>query len=154
VSRPLRLTTLALAAVLWVAALVTAPTIDARIGAAMYAAGSIICHQRSERSFHLEGAQLPVCARCLGLYGGGALGVLAWMSYAGLGRSAAVRARVFADRYAVTTLSLTALPTVLTVITASAGWWDPDNARRAAMALPLGASIAAVVAAVAAGDLR
>src|ERR1700687_4721962 len=39
---------------------------------AMYAAGSLICHQRPERSFHVLGTQLPVCARCTGIYAGAA----------------------------------------------------------------------------------
>ena len=39
----------------------------------MYAASSLICHQRPERSFYLLGAQLPVCARCMGIYAGAAV---------------------------------------------------------------------------------
>ena len=53
--------------------------------AAVYAAGSLVCHQRPERSFHLAGAQLPVCARCLGLYVGGFVGAIAWVLMAGVG---------------------------------------------------------------------
>ena len=34
----------------------------------VYAAGAVVCHQRPERSFHLEGVPLPVCARCTGIY--------------------------------------------------------------------------------------
>ena len=34
----------------------------------VYQLGSLICHQRPERSFHLAGVQMPVCARCFGLY--------------------------------------------------------------------------------------
>jgi len=33
-----------------------------------------VCHQASERSFHVAGFQLAVCARCTGLYLGLALG--------------------------------------------------------------------------------
>ena len=51
-------------------------------------------------------------------------------------------------------LAIAALPTMMTVATASVGWWDPENVTRAWFALPLGAAIAAVVAAVVAGDLR
>jgi hypothetical protein len=36
----------------------------------IYAAGSMICHQRPERSFHLFGVQMAVCARCVGAYAG------------------------------------------------------------------------------------
>lgn len=32
--------------------------------------GSAVCHQMAERSFILEGKQLPVCARCTGIYSG------------------------------------------------------------------------------------
>ena len=42
---------------------------------AVYQAGSLVCHQRPERSFHLAGVQLPVCARCFGLYLSGAVGL-------------------------------------------------------------------------------
>ncbi len=35
-----------------------------------YGLFSLICHQIPERSFFLNGCQLPVCARCLGIYFG------------------------------------------------------------------------------------
>jgi hypothetical protein len=40
---------------------------------AVYGAGRYICHQLPQRSFYLWTAQLPVCARCTGIYLGGAL---------------------------------------------------------------------------------
>jgi hypothetical protein len=43
---------------------------------AVYAVGSVVCHQLPERSFHLWGRQLPVCARCTGIYAGAALAVM------------------------------------------------------------------------------
>jgi uncharacterized membrane protein len=49
----------------------------AGLSAGGYAIGSVICHQRPERSFHLWGAQLPVCARCTGVYVGAALAAIA-----------------------------------------------------------------------------
>src|SRR5262245_30156247 len=58
----------------WVVLIIAAPFLWIPAAAVMYAAGSFICHQIPERSFHLDGIQLPVCARCFGLYGGGALG--------------------------------------------------------------------------------
>ncbi len=67
---------LATAAVLWAGALILAAFIASRpeigpaaytLSAAIYGIGALICHQRPERSFHLWGAQLPVCARCAGL---------------------------------------------------------------------------------------
>src|SRR5262249_21933132 len=45
--------------------------------AAVYQVGSLVCHQLSERSFHVWGAQLPVCARCTGLYSGAAAAAIA-----------------------------------------------------------------------------
>src|SRR5574341_842745 len=32
--------------------------------------GYAICHQIGERSFHIAGQQLPLCARCTGIYMG------------------------------------------------------------------------------------
>ena len=123
--------------------------------AAIYAAGSIVCHQRPDRSFHRAGVQLPVCAHCLGLYAGGLLGVLAWAGVAGLGRHPSARARqLVQSRDIRRMLILLALPTLLSVTAAWLGWWDADNAARALLALPLGAGIGAIVCAVAAGDLR
>ena len=44
--------------------------------AGTYLVGSVICHQRPDRSFRLWGVQMPVCARCAGLYLGAAVGAL------------------------------------------------------------------------------
>ena len=40
---------------------------------AVYAIGSRICHQLPARSFHLWSMQMPVCARCAGIYAGAAV---------------------------------------------------------------------------------
>ena len=42
----------------------------------IYKAFGYLCHQIPDRSFHLAGHQLGVCARCTGLYAGFAGGVL------------------------------------------------------------------------------
>ena len=42
-----------------------------------YLVGSLLCHQRPDRSFFLWGSQMPVCARCLGIYAGAALAAIA-----------------------------------------------------------------------------
>src|SRR5262249_48603176 len=39
----------------------------------VYAVGSAVCHQIDTRSFHLWQRQLPVCARCTGIYVGAAV---------------------------------------------------------------------------------
>jgi uncharacterized membrane protein len=153
--RPIVLVALALAALSWNAALVAAPAADApRLSALVYASGSLICHQRSERSFHRRGAQFPVCARCFGLYAGALAGVAGWLVFAGAGAAPTHRARRVLASGLRRPLIIAALPTMLSVLTASLGWWDPGNVVRAVVAAPLGAAIAAVVAAVAARDLR
>jgi uncharacterized membrane protein len=115
------------------------------ITAFAYLAGSFVCHQIAERSFHIDGVQLPVCARCTGLYLGAAVGLIAWLAQPRRQLSF-TRARLL--------LGVMAIPTMVTVATAWLGVWDPPNAVRAALALPLGASVGAVVAAVLSRNLR
>jgi uncharacterized membrane protein len=115
------------------------------VAALVYLLGSFVCHQIPERSFHVAGSQLPVCARCTGLYVGGAVGVVVWLARRNRGLSSA------AARWA---LSLTAVPTLITLATAELGWWDPVNGTRAALALPLGLVVGAVVIAGLTRNLR
>ncbi len=173
VRRSSAIVTLGLASLVWVTAVIVAPSIGssasdtsltsatassraAVISAALiYAAGAIVCHQRPERSFHRDGKQLPVCARCLGLYGGGLIGVIGWAGLGGLGRSVSARARrVLQSSRLRLWLVFMALPTLLTMATAWLGWWDAPNVPRTLLALPFGAAIGALVCAVVAGDLR
>jgi uncharacterized membrane protein len=44
----------------------------------VYGAFALLCHQMDERSFHLLGFKLAVCARCFGLYAGALLGALVY----------------------------------------------------------------------------
>lgn len=125
---------LTLGAVLAVVVLTVAPTLlsqeSVRAAAGfVYAACSQICHQKTERSFALAGVQLPVCARCYGLYVSGALGALA--AWAG-------RPRYLAQSRLV--LVLAALPTGVTWALEAAGLAAFSNAIRAVAALPLGAA--------------
>ncbi len=64
--------------------------------AGTYLIGGVVCHQRPERSFHLHGVQMPVCARCAGLYLGAGLGVLAAAGFRrrGVGRGAGAAERL------------------------------------------------------------
>ncbi len=129
---------LTLGAVFWTALIVVAPRALAadtpgvnRAAAFVYQSSGLICHQRTERSFHLSGVQLPVCARCSGLYVSGALGALvAWF--------AARRPR--ATRRTRALLMWAALPTALTVALEFVGVLQTSNLFRALSALPLGAS--------------
>lgn len=111
----------------------------------VYVVGSIVCHQIPERSFHLAGVQFPVCARCTGLYVGGAFGVVLWILR---------RNRRLGVHDARRALMVTAVPTLVTLATAALGWWDPANALRAVLAAPLGVAAGAVVTAGLTRNLR
>ena len=67
---------LAAIAVAWLLLITVAPVVWVPLAAVVYAVGSLICHQLADRSFHLHGTQLPVCARCFGLYFGAAIGAV------------------------------------------------------------------------------
>jgi uncharacterized membrane protein len=117
----------------------------------VFAIGSLICHQRPERSFFWGGHQFPVCARCTGLYLSSAIGLLGW-----IGLKAARRwQRLPLDpRTARTVMIAAAVPTLVSLAGSMSGIWDGANIVRAALALPLGACAGVIVAAVAAKDLR
>jgi uncharacterized membrane protein len=115
------------------------------LAAFVYLLGSVVCHQIPERSFYFSGAQFPVCARCTGLYVGGVAGLGCWLVY---------RHRALARGTARALLLAAAVPTLLTLITADLGWWDPTNLVRAALAAPLGLAGAVVVAAGLSRNLR
>jgi len=123
---------LAVIGIAWAILIVIAPlqlrSEHAVLGTAVYAAGSVVCHQQPERSFHLGGVRMPVCARCTGLYIAGAAGLLAgWLGGAREPR----RAR------ALFVASL--LPVALSVAVEWAGLAAPSNGVRAATGLPAGA---------------
>ena len=104
------------------------------VAAATYAAGGLVCHQRPERSFGLWDIQMPVCARCGGLYAAAPFGALLGMLTGGRRRgSSARRLRVL--------LVVTALPTVAAVCGELVGLVSPTNMVRAILAVPLGFAI-------------
>jgi len=133
------------AAVLWTAILLAAPVVPPELGAGAYLFGSFICHQIAERSFHVEAVQLPVCARCFGIYAGAAVAAASLVppsvGRALSGPRAPIRVRA--------TMIVTALPTLVTVALEWAGIWDPGNGIRAIAGVLLGAGVAfAVMAAI------
>jgi uncharacterized membrane protein len=117
----------------------------------VYAAGSVLCHQLPERSFFLDGHQLPVCARCTGLYLGAIGGLVAWPAVRVL---RGWRGWTPTPRTAAWWVAAAGAPTVVTFATGVLGVWDGSNVIRAALALPFGLAAGAVVAAVATKDLR
>jgi len=121
------------------------------MSAFIFAIGGLICHQRPERSFFLDGHQLPVCARCTGLYLSAAAGLAGWVAFK---FARGWRPIAFDPRVAVRLIVLAAIPTALSVAGSALGVWDGSNMTRALLAVPLGASAGAIVAAVAAKDLR
>ena len=129
----------------WVVMLVATPYVAShdhlqRAGAvavaAMYVAGSVVCHQQPARSFHLWGTQMPVCARCTGLYAlaphGGWLGA----------RRRRPSGRGVSIHRLRTVLLASAVPTLVTVGGEWAGLMYPPNLVRAVAGLPLGLTVA------------
>jgi uncharacterized membrane protein len=119
--------------------------------AAVFAVGAVICHQLPERSFFWDGHQFPVCARCTGLYLSAAVGFIGWPA---LKLTRAWRPLAIDPRFALRLISIAAIPTALSVAAGMTGFWDGSNMTRAALAIPLGASAGAIVAAVFTKDLR
>ena len=67
-------------ALVWLGVICAAPWLAARhdytSALLIYGSFSAICHQLPERSFHLLGYPLAVCARCTGIYAGFLIGLL------------------------------------------------------------------------------
>lgn len=127
-------------ALLWLTMILAAPFALSRarlpvFTLAVYQAGSLVCHQRPERSFHLAGMQLPVCARCFGLYLSGAVGLTV----------AARSRRALSTRAVRALLAGTALPIVTTVALEWLAVIETTNVQRLLTALPLGFAAGVVI---------
>ena len=125
-------------AVAWLGLLLAAPWLPTVMAAALYAAASVLCHQIPERSLYLGGAQLPVCARCLGIYAGLAAGVVVWFGSVADGDRVA---RMPVARW----FAVAAAPTVATVLLETAGVLRTTNLERLLAGVVLGVGGAAVV---------
>jgi uncharacterized membrane protein len=97
----------------------------------VYAVGSFVCHQLPQRSFNLWMVQMPVCARCTGIYVGAAV--------------AAMVRRDRATRRVRLLLALAAVPTLVSLVDEWTTGETPANWIRAVAALPLGAAVATLV---------
>ena len=117
--------------------------------AGAYLAGSVICHQRPDRSFRLWGVQMPVCARCAGLYLGAAVGAL----LAGVPRRGGRGTAHTASRAIRMMVLGAAIPTAATWLGEAVGWLPFADGVRAAAAVPLGAAVAWVVSLAIRGEL-
>jgi len=100
---------------------------------AMYGAGSFLCHQRPERSFHLWMTAFPVCARCAGIYVGGAFGAVTAFRHA-----PALRRPVFIVMAA-------ALPSLATLVYEWTTGAVPDNWIRALAGFPIGVATGVIL---------
>jgi uncharacterized membrane protein len=133
--RTARVAALPFAALVWVFIILATPLAasspSARHGVfVVYRAASLVCHQKSERSFALAGSQMPVCGRCFGLYAAGAVGALAALL---VGRRSASDPLV-----RVIILAIAALPMGFSVGLELVGLVQGTNIIRFASALPLG----------------
>ena len=120
----------------------------AMVAAALtYRTGALLCHQQPARSFHVAQTQLPVCARCMGLYGGAALGGLVGLIW--------IRRRV-AQSVPVPTLRLVligaAVPTAGLFAAEHLLGALVSNLARCAGAVPLGIAVGWFVIGWAGGD--
>ena len=111
---------------------------------AVYAIGSVICHQRPERSFVLWSHQMPVCARCTGIYIGAALAAIVFAFRRG-GPACPPRADTRVGPYARMVLALAAQPAIATLVYEWTTGVTPSNWIRAASGLCLGAAVAALI---------
>ena len=125
-------------AIAWAVLLLAAPFLPIPLAAFLYVFGSFICHQISERSFHVDGAQLQVCARCFGIYAGAAAGAVA----ATLSRFVPGPDPATGRHRGLTPMAIAAVPTIVTLALEWAGLWSPSNVTRALAAVPLGMAIA------------
>lgn len=127
-------TLLTVGATVWAAAILAAPAFrGASLAGLAYEGGRLICHQRSERSFHLAGTPMPVCARCTGLYLSGAAGALAaWLRRRRRDDPAPRGARLI--------FVAAAVPMAVSVAGELSGLLPSSNVSRMASALPLGAA--------------
>lgn len=150
-----------LLAATWLAGRAHASAMGSAVIIGVYAIGSAICHQLPERSFHLWRAQMPVCARCTGIYFGAVIGATA----AALSRRAdALRrkratpraqgfspamAAVFRPAWVRAALLMAVAPTLATVVFEWTTGIMPPHAIRAAAGLLIGVVVAWLVVAAA-----
>jgi len=148
---------LAATAILWSATIFAAAyaggrmhgAVSSSLAAVVYGIGRVLCHQRPERSFHLWSVQLPVCARCTGIYvgaAGAALAVLTGLAHvdsrAHLSQTTRAARRMVSPLLA---LILAASPALATLVYEWTTGAMPSNGIRAASGVVLGGAVMAVL---------
>jgi hypothetical protein len=154
---------LLLAVAPWIAGAAAVTSASTAFVIAIYGIGSLVCHQLPARSFRLFAVQMPVCARCTGIYLGAAMAALVATTWRGarldkamrridplhatnVADAADVAQRVSsadrAQRHLWAMLTAAAVPSALTVIAEWTTGVTPSNIVRCAAGLPLGAALA------------
>lgn len=68
--------------ILWLCLIVAAPVAKANglayLSSPIYSFFGFLCHQFSDRSFHVEGEPFAVCSRCFGVYAGLLIGFVSY----------------------------------------------------------------------------
>ena len=99
------------------------------IAGAIYRGFSVLCHQRPDRSYFIDGHEFGVCSRCTGIYFGFALTLLAYPLLRSL-RTTTTPARKW--------LLLAALPLVVDFSLTFFGLWENTHTSRLVTGLLLG----------------
>lgn len=117
--------------------------------AVTYVVGGVLCHQQPTRSFHLWDTQMPVCARCSGLYMLAPLGVVLALGSGGRRSGSRTPAAGSRGSWPIPVLRVAllvaAVPTLVTVGAELMGFSQPANVVRGVSAIPLGISVTWVV---------
>ena len=128
-----------------------------RVSAGAYLIAGFVCHQRPDRSFHPGGVQMPVCARCTGLYLGAGVGVLAAgvrrRRGVGPGRAPRSTGTGEAPAWLRWVVLAAAVPTGISFVAEMAGWIPSIGELRAAAGVPLGMAVTWVASLVIRGGL-
>lgn len=110
--------------------------------------GSSLCHQLEERSYSIDGFQMPLCARCMGMH----MGFLAASAMLWLRRGRLPLG--FPRTGSVAVLVCLMVPAFADFALSYAGVWESDNARRAATGSLFGVAFAFVVVPLVSSSLR
>jgi len=109
------------------------------LASVVYGVGSVVCHQRPERSFVSWNVSWPVCARCTGIYAGAAAAAVLFLPRP---RRRSPVASI--SPWAIVLVG--ALPSIATLVYEWTTGAAPANVTRLAAGLPIGLSVIVVIA--------